>query len=223
MVKIPGGWFIMGSEEGSSDEKPADSVYVDAFYMDSTEVTVAQYRTFCRATNREMPEQPEWNKENHPVVYVSWHDADAYARWAGKRLPTEAEWEFAARGGLSGKSYPWGDDMSHDDANYDGTGGRDQWERTSPVASFAPNGYGLYDMAGNVWEWCADWYDENYYKNRPKRARNPRGPEKGQYRVLRGGSWLVSEDFLRVANRDRYIPQYWYNDLGFRCAQDFTP
>lgn len=196
MALIPSGTFLMGSNDGESDEKPVHHVFVDAFYLDKYEVTVAQYQQFLNANpQRTSPEN--WGEQlrnpNHPVVYVSWEDANAYARWAGKRLPTEAEWEYAARGGntgLGGKpihKYPWGNDPSQDQANYTGTAGRDQWSGTSPVGSFPPNGYGLYDMAGNVWEWCADWYDENYYKGSPER--NPKGPSQGNLRVLRGGSW----------------------------------
>jgi len=213
MALIPAGAFMMGSnDDNQEDEKPEHQVYIDAFYMDKYEVTVAQYQRFLNATQRSNP--ANWSEQTqnptHPVVSVSWEDAKAYAQWAGKRLPTEAEWEYAARGGntgIGGKpkyKYPWGDVANHDRANYSGKEGKDQWDRTSPVGSFAANGYGLYDMAGNVWEWCADWYDANYYAQSPER--NPRGPSNAQYRVLRGGAWINNDSNMRCALRLWFTP-----------------
>jgi len=221
MVLIPAGEFLMGSNDGSSDKKPVHTVYLDAFYIDKYEVTNAQYKKFMDATGHKAPNywnDSRFNDPKQPVVGVSWYDAKAYADWAGKRLPTEAEWEKAARGGLVGKKYPWGDKITHDDANYEGTGGKDIWVYPSPVGSFAPNGYGLYDMAGNVLEWCADWYDGNYYKVSPKE--NPKGPASGNWRVFRGGSWFDDvHNLLRVASRDNDVPTGMGDDVGFRCAQ----
>lgn len=161
------------------------------------------------------------------MVNVRRDDATAYAKWAGKRLPTEAGWEYAARAGNTGVDgkpiyeYPWGNDASHDKANYGGTEGKDQWDGTSPVGSFEPNGYGLYDMAGNVWEWCADWYDNNYYQNfKSSTTRNPKGPKSGDFSVARGGSWLTFPNNLRCANRIRLNPSYRDFDIGFRCIRD---
>jgi formylglycine-generating enzyme required for sulfatase activity/sugar lactone lactonase YvrE len=218
MALIPEGEFQMGSNYDET-ERPIHTVYLDAFYMDAYEVTNAQYKKFVDVN-------PQWSKDqideryhdgnylkhwsendypsgegDHPVRHISWYAAQAYAEWAGKRLPTEAEWEKAARGGLLGKKYPWGDDLSHDYTNYDGTGGTDIWIGTAPVGSFAPNGYGLYDVAGNVREWCADWYDENYYEGSP--SENPTGPGWGIVRVKRGGSYQVgyNDQDLRVAWR----------------------
>ena len=151
------------------------------------------------------------------MVLVNWDDATAYAEWAGKRLPTEAEWEYAARGGLRGKRYPWADEISHDDANYSGMGGADTWDRsTAPVGSFEANEYGLCDMAGNVFEWCTDWYGSDYYSNSP--AKNPPGPDSSSSRVLRGGFWDKYTNTLRVAHRDGTSPFNRINDLGFRCV-----
>ncbi|MDP6417621.1 MAG: SUMF1/EgtB/PvdO family nonheme iron enzyme, partial [Gammaproteobacteria bacterium] len=195
------------------------------FYMDAYEVTIGQYKKFLKSSGYKPDDAIDWNgvyeyspTEKHPMIYVSWHGATAYAKWAGKRLPTEAEWEYAARGGRVGKRYPWGDDhkVARDYANYGGTGGRDKWDRAAPVGSFKPNGYSLYDMAGNVREWCADWYGPDYYSKSP--AKNPPGPDTGSSRVLRGGSWNNSTPYLRVATRYTYTPPYRCLNHGFRCV-----
>lgn len=227
MLDIPRGTFLMGSNDsGYDDEKPEHRVTIDGFKMDKYEVTVAQYQRFITATNYRLPRDWEEQIQNshHPVVNVSWEDATAYAQWAGKRLPTEAQWEYAARGGYTGLEgnpkyqFPWGNEASHDQANYWLTAGRDQWEKTSPVGSFPPNGYGLYDMTGNVWEWCADWYDEAYYQN--SLDRNPTGPTDGTSRVLRGGSWIDYPEGLRCAVRYWDYPSVGISYVGFRCVRD---
>jgi len=225
MVLIPAGEFLMGGPEGEgdNDEHPQHTVFVDSFYMDKYEVTNAQYKQFMDATGHNAPkfwDDEEYDQPNYPVGAVNWHDAKAYCEWAGKRLPTEAEWEKAARGGLVGKTYPWGDSITHDDANYEGTGGKDRWSETSPVGSFAPNGYGLYDMAGNVWEWCADWYDADYYAK--SLEQNPAGPSSGSRRVLSGGSWCDDAHYLRAAERGDLNSTHADSNNGFRgvVAQD---
>ncbi len=229
MVLIPAGEFQMGDHfnEGNDRELPVHTVYLDAFYIDIYEVTNAQYQKFMDATGHGAPNywnDSRFNGPDLPVVGVSWHDAVAYAEWAGERLPTEAEWEKAARSGLVGKRYPWGDEAPGAGgvyrANYDpGNDAADGYAYTAPVGSFPANGYGLYDMAGNVWEWCADWYDGSYYANSP--PNNPLGPDSGSYRVLRGGSWHNHPDHLRVATRSRIHPADANDDVGFRCiSQD---
>jgi formylglycine-generating enzyme required for sulfatase activity len=220
MMLISAGEFQMGSDEGGNDEKLVHTVYLDDFYMDKYEVTNAQYKKFMDASGYKSPknwDDPRFNAPNQPVIGVSWNDAKAYADWAGKRLPTEAEWEKAARGGLVGKKYPLGDNLTHDEANYAKTGGKDTWENTAPVGSFAPNGYGLYDMAGNVWEWCEDWYSTAYYYYSPKS--NPKGTDSGSVRVFRGGSWSDDPDELRVSYRSNSGPDGMFGDVGFRCVE----
>jgi len=224
MELIPAGSFMMGSDDGDSDEKPVHQVYVDAFYMDKSEVTVAQYQQFISATRRAISEQwaEQLQNPNRPVVYVSWNDAVAYAKWKGKRLPTEAEWEYAARGGytgVGGKSkykFPWGNEESHDQANYSGTGGKDQWQDTSPVGSFPPNGFGLYDMAGNVWEWCSSLYQPYPYKSDDGRE----NATASGVRVLRGRAWSSNQSSGRCADRYGSGPSFRVDHVGFRCVQD---
>lgn len=227
MVLIPAGKFWMGSPYGGWDnEHPRHQVMLDTFYMDKFEVTVARYAKFLRAKNGSKPDY--WddldghNHGNLPVVGVSWEDANAYCQWAGKRLPTEAEWEKAARG-TDGRMYPWGNqEPSGRLANFGKV-----WFLTSayegglvPVDSdeAGTSPYGLYHMAGNVWEWTADWYDKNYYRESPER--NPPGALIGEFRVRRGGSWSYDEAYMRSATRSTSAPTDRERDLGFRCAQD---
>ena len=217
MVSIPAGEFWMGSDDGDTDEKPRRRVYLDAFRIDKFEVTNTLYRRFMEATGRAAPQywsDSKWNEPQQPVVGVDWNDAEAYCRWAGKRLPTEGEWEKAARG-TDGRKYPWGEQWDSSRANSD----ESKLGKTVAVGSY-PSGaspYGAHDMAGNVWEWVADWYDGNYYRRAPDR--NSKGPDSGQFRVLRGGSWLYNPRFLRVSYRARLTPTNRGSNVGFRCAQ----
>lgn len=206
----------MGSYDGEQDEQPLHRVYVDSFYIDKYPVTNADYKKFVDATGHGLPYN--WvgggfppGTASHPVRLVSWDDAAVYSRWAGKRLPTEAEWEKAARGGLINKKYPWGDDVKSGNARYS--------SRLGPVAvgQYAPNGYGVFDMAGNVWEWVSDWYDPEYYYY--SSYRNPQGPSQGLYHALRGGSWYDHPSYLRCAFRNWGKPDELSLTVGFRCAK----
>ena len=243
-VSIPAGEFQMGSNHPGADdaEQPVHTVYINAFYMDKYEVTNAQFQKFVLANTDWQKGQIDrafhnghylahWNgndypsgKADHPVVYVSWYAAMAYAAWAGKRLPTEAEWEYAARGGLVGKKYPWGDDIDKGQANYG-----DNIGDTTAVDKYPPNGYGLHDMAGNVWEWCLDEYDEDFYVDSPRD-----NPLSGAHnvdwvinnfttiqmdRVMRSGAWGVDPGFLAVANRAWTPPSSTFPTAGFRCVR----
>ena len=222
MVLIPAGEFLMGSKdgEGFADEHPQHTINLDAYYIYKNDVTVAQYRAFCTATKREMPKAPSWGwLDNHPMVNVTWDDANAYAKWAGAALPTEAQWEKAARG-TDGRIFPWGNDWDATKCN-NGVGGKGPG-KTSPVGSYPAGAspYGVMDMAGNVLQWCADWYEEDYYKKSP--AKNPTGPDSGKYRVLRGGSWGDDGGELyrsanRIGNGGGII--LWYDGIGFRCVE----
>jgi formylglycine-generating enzyme len=259
MVLIKGGTFQMGTDDGMPYEAPVHEVAVNSFWIDEHEVTVAEFTKFVEATGYRTdaekfgwsgvfnPKTGEWEKtdgadwrhpdgphsraqSNEPVCQVSWSDAAAYSKWAGKRLPTEAEWEYAARGGLTKKRYAWGDDLRPGGkpvANWwqghfpESDTGEDGFKGRAPVESFPPNGYGLYDVAGNVWEWCADWYAEDYYEHAERS--NPTGAASGTERAIRGGSWLCAENFCtnyRVAARSHATPDSGLNNLGFRCARD---
>ena len=249
MVLIPAGEFEMGSEDAEAlpREQPVHTVHVDAFYMDAYEVTNLDYKKFVLANPQWQKDRipralhdgqylRHWNgnnypagKTNHPVTYVSWYAAMAYAEWAGKRLPTEAEWEKAARGGKSGLKYPWGNTISSNRANY---GGRD----TREVGSYSANGYDLYDMIGNVYEWCLDAYDENFYFSSPRR--NPLSDVNTlsnanliiddytnvkSTRVSRGDYWRGSAITLRNAYRNYGKPAKATDGIGFRCVRSVSP
>ena len=261
MVPIHGGNFAMGSAGGmvGPDEGPVHTVAVKSFWMDRTEVTVAQFQKFVDATHyRTDAEKFGWSgifsvadarwehvdgadwrhpdgpgsrsMPNNPVQHVSWNDATAYARWMGRRLPTEAEWEYAARGGLAGKTYSWGDVLNPGgkimanwwQGSFPGHNtGADGFVGVATVASFPPNGYGLYDTTGNVWEWISDWYGKDYYAHSP--ADNPQGPPSGTERGLRGGSYLCSENYCtnyRVAGRSHATPDTSLSNIGFRTVKD---
>ena len=246
MVVIPAGEFLMGSsdEDANDSEKPVHPVYVNAFYIDKYPVTNAQYKAFLDAC-------PQWQKDsiltdyhsgnylrtwhrnnypkgaaNHPVVNVSWYAAMAYAQWAEKRLPTEAEWEKTARGGLTGKKYPWGDQIDTTKANYGENIGQ-----TTPIGEYPPNDYGVYDIVGNVWEWCLDEHIFDFYAASPRRNPIAGGDityvlnnfiSLKTYRVLRGGSWMSIPRYVRVAPRFRFTPSHSINNVGFRCAKSVS-
>ena len=222
MVLVPAGEFIMGSSMGEADERPERRVYLDAFFMDRHETTVEQYAKFLDATSHDAP--PEWNimsramHQKRPVVNVEWADAAAYCTWAGKRQPTEAEWEKAARG-TDGRLYPWGyESPTRVHANLR----KETWSNhyvLSTVGSYedGKSPYDIYDMAGNVWEWVSDWYDADYYKTAP--LRNPTGPARGMSKVVRGGSWGSGPEGLRAAERETHVPSFQGYGTGFRCAK----
>lgn len=216
MVYVPAGGFTMGSSK-NRDSLFQHDVYLDGYWMYKTEVTVAQYRKYCEAVELEMPIAPQWGwKGDHPIVNVSWDDARGYCEWAGVSLPTEAQWEKAARG-TDGRTYPWGNEF---DASKCVCSPDNMRKSTAPVGS-CPSGaspYGCLDMAGNVWEWCADWQNDDYYVNAI--PVNPPGPETGTYRVLRGGGWYFSsENYFRCALRSMQVRSRRYMNIGFRCAK----
>ena len=248
MVLIPAGEFEMGSETGDADEKPVHTIHLDAFYIDVYPVTNADFKKFVDAN-------PQWGKDgipetyhdggyltlwdengypedqaNYPIVYVTWYAAMAYADWAGKRLPTEAEWEKASRGGLIGKKYPWGDT---EDTTKTGI---QMWQsppRITAIGTYPPNGYGLYDMTGTVWQWCLDGYDADFYANAPQSnpivgATDPKRLAADFIsvetpRVLRGGAWTGDPRISRVADRDAVEPTRSLSLAGFRCVRGVSP
>ncbi|MCB0164746.1 MAG: formylglycine-generating enzyme family protein [Anaerolineae bacterium] len=251
MIYVPSGSFEMGSQDGDMDEQPVHKVNLDTFWIDRAEVTVAMFHTFVKQTNYQTTADKEghgiafvdgewysqlvgvnWqhphglkgpaSKNDHPVTQVSWQDAEAYCTWAGVRLPTEAEWEYAARGPKANR-YPWGNQPpSPDLVNYYRLH-LDTNLGTTPVGSY-PKGkswVGAVDMAGNVWEWVADWYDSDYYKVSPKK--NPKGPSRGTHKVRRGGSWAADNTYIYSAHRHNQAgldPNFRVDDTGFRCAGD---
>jgi formylglycine-generating enzyme required for sulfatase activity/Fe-S cluster biogenesis protein NfuA len=240
MVLVPGGPFEMGSTDGGEFERPVHTVDLDPFWMDATPVVNRAFREFVEATGYQTTAEREgaawgykegkyrkvarlsWrsyatpDRDEHPVILVSWDDAAAFTAWCGKALPTEAQWEKAARGDLSGRQYPWGDtDPDGSQCNFTRPAG--ETPGTAETKAFPPNGYGLFDMVGNVWQWCRDWYGASYYAESP--AADPVGPSEGETRIRRGGAWNVIQPFrLRVSNRGALPPHSIAPNLGFRCV-----
>ena len=231
LILIPGGKFVMGKElpPAKKGEKkkyvnnPAHNVELNSFYIDKYEVTNYQYFLFCQATGKKLPVFWGMNEfncgldfPNHPVVGVSYIEARDYAKWRGMRLPTEAEWEYAARGGLKGKKYPNGDELDKKLVNYG-----QNLRGTTAVGSYPANGFGLHDMAGNVREWVLDWYQTGYYLKSP--GKNPRGPDIGRFRVIRGGSWFAGPGCVTVYRRNALSPNWVDFAVGFRCVKETKP
>ncbi len=249
MVRLPGGAFTMGcvprDTQCDDNEKPAHRVTLSAFSLDLHEVTVAEYEQCvdakaCRAPRladgefREFSNGLRFARRDHPVNGVDWNDAYAFCRWRRERLPTEAEFEYALRGGAAGQTYPWGDRATpppgfgdfadntysarfpHEQGafhNFD-----DGYVGTAPVCAFTKNPFGLCDISGNVREWTADWFGATYYQSSP--ADNPKGPPSGTARVLRGGSWMNDPWTTRTSYRGAFSPDYQARNIGFRCARD---
>jgi formylglycine-generating enzyme len=219
---VPAGAFLMGSDAGQDDERPAHRVHVDAFLLSIFPVTRREYAAFLTDTSHDLPR--EWQSaalagDDRPVVGVSWHDAMAYCAWRThtghpERLPTEAEWERAARGGMDPAQFPWGDRIPA----WIPDGGRGPLDGPWPVTLGEPTAYGLMGIAANVHEWCADWHDRGYYAQSP--AANPPGPASGVRRASRGGSWRHAVTISRSSARSKLDPSFRYTDYGFRTARD---
>lgn len=212
---------MMGSDAGQDNERPIHRVWIDAFDLAPYQVTNTEYERYVRASGSAAPptwSDPNFKQPDQPVVAVSWFEATSYCQWlteaSGRnyRLPTEAEWERAARGGVDSHLFPWGDQKPETQPDY-----FSRWKNgPEPVAKYTPNAFGLYDICENVHEWCSDWYDAEYYAKSP--ARNPRGPESGTRRASRGGSWRHHIKVSRCAARSSIPPQFQYSDYGFRVA-----
>jgi formylglycine-generating enzyme required for sulfatase activity len=227
LVPIRAAEFLMGSNSGQDCERPIHRVWIDPFLLGATQVTNAEYARFLRATGATPPpfwQDPNFDHPQQPVAGPSWHEAARYCDWLSSqtakryRLPTEAEWELAARGGLEQKQFPWGDDPPQSLPDY-----ANRWlTGPEPVARYAPNGFGLYDIGDNVHEWCSDWYDPNYYAVSPDR--NPQGPVRcpmqPQRKSSRGGSWRHHIKVARCSARSSIPPGFRYADYGFRVACD---
>ena len=219
---VPAGAFLMGSENGLPDERPVHAVVLDAFELAIYPVTNREYRIFLESTDSPPPSEwsnPLFNQPSQPVVSVTWHEARAYCQWLSDqsgtryRLPTEAEREKAGRGGLEGSDYPWGEGIPETRPV------RSTWnQKPDPVGKYPANGYGFYDLEGNVHEWCLDWYDLNYYSNSPKV--NPKGAARGERKSSRGGAWRHSINISRCSARSSLPPDYRYNDYGFRIVRE---
>ena len=238
MVRVPAGQFLMGTEVRARNERPEHTVTLDDYYIDQFEVTFASFAEFLNAKGNQFEGNANWveandpdlrihevdgvwqvdaGSENYPMVEMTWYGARAYCEWRGGRLPSEAEWEKAARG-PDGRTFPWGEEISCEQANYAGC-----TYAAMPVDSLPAGAspYGAYHMAGNVMEWVSDWYDIEYYANSP--AENPTGPETGDFRLLRGGTWLHAAGNVRTTYRFPKLPVLTYVTVGFRCARNAFP
>ena len=256
MITVPRGAFMMGSDDGDDDERPAHMVHVDEFLIGLQPVTNDEYARFVRATGHRAPAvdqlplvvtagdgereetfrrtsepycwsegEPPRERLDHPVTLVRWEDADAFCRWLSSssgrsfRLPTEAEWEKACRGGLKAQRYPWGDRFDHTMVNFLEEPAERGRHGTTPCRAFPPNGYGIFDMSGNVWEWVQDWYAPDAYI--PTMRENPGGPTNGRLRLVRGGGWLAADvRMLRCSHRHKVPPDTYSYAIGFRVASD---
>jgi formylglycine-generating enzyme required for sulfatase activity len=223
LAKISAGWLLMGSDAGQDNERPVHRVWVDEFRLAGCQATNAEYAQFLNATGSAAPPfraDPNFDHPRQPAVGVSWFEAVQYCEWLSRvageryRLPTEAEWEWAARGGVEGKLFPWGDEPPQSRAGYS-----DRWKNgPEAVGRSEPNAFGLHEMCENVHEWCSDWYSADYYA--VSAERNPRGPASGDRKASRGGSWRHHIKISRCAARSSIPPQFQYADYGFRVACD---